>query len=52
MPIDGILILVMLGMIVLSLPVWSHTKRLGFSVSGSISICLLVFIGLVLCHVV
>lgn len=41
----------MLLLIVLSLPVWSYAKRFGFRVSGSLSFCLLVFIGLLLFHV-
>ncbi|GEM_PF-6528706 len=51
MPIKGILILVMLATIIGTLPVWPHTKHLGFTVSGVMSICLLAFITLLLCGV-
>ena len=49
MPIKGILILAMLGMVIGALPVWPYAKRWGFRASGWLSLCLLVFITLSLC---
>jgi len=46
----GILILVMLGMIIGTLPVWPYAKKWGFRPSGWLSLGLFVFIGLVLCR--
>ena len=52
MPFKGILILVMVGAIVGLLPMWPYARRWGYTLSGLLSISLLVFIGLLLCHIV
>jgi len=48
MPVKGILILVMTGMVIGALPVWPYAKRWGFYPSAWLSVTLLVFIGLLL----
>jgi hypothetical protein len=51
MAINGILILVTLGIIVGLLPMWPYAKKWGFHPSGWLSLSLLVFIGLLLAGV-
>ena len=48
MAINGILILVMTGMIIGTLPVWPYAKKWGFYPSGWLSVSLLVYIGVLL----
>ena len=52
MPIKGISILVMTGLIIAVLPVWPYARKWGFQPSGWLSVSLLVFIALLLCRIV
>jgi hypothetical protein len=52
MPFNGIVILVVLGMIFGLLPMWPYARRWGYSPSGWLGVSLLVFIGLLLCKVI
>ena len=45
---EGIVILVMLGMVIGTLPIWPYARKWGFRPSGWLSLSLLIFIGLVL----
>jgi len=47
---EGILILATTGLIIGFLPVWPYARKWGFHPSGWLSLCLLVFITLVLCR--